>query len=276
MGAAVGGTMAHMNGQNWALGALKGGLIAMYSASFGMQVGQLAGQALGAATSAAANVAAAAIGGFAGGAMNGALTAAANGGNVWKAALTSGLIAAGAAAILAGITQLNKCALTATPGAEAPRKYYDVIGRRPANVIELPPDDPRCAKITLIPEDVQWKNYTASFTEKGFLEKLYVGKLGGLEGTGEAFEQLYETGTGKNVPAPEPNNLTSDTLYVTHNHNVVSMRNGVWYMSSGDINWFRIYNANDITFGFRDGHGFGVFLDDHTMAYCGSWSIGTP
>jgi len=111
-GALYGAGQADMNNQNVLLGALKGGLIAAVSAAVGYGITMYlfpaaAGAESFAALSPAMQKAAQAIGTFTGGAMQGGLDAAANGGNVWQAALYSGLTAVAMFVIIQGIIELN-------------------------------------------------------------------------------------------------------------------------------------------------------------------------
>ena len=98
------------------------------------------------ASSSTLKVAAAAAGGFTAGAFNGAVNAAANGGNIWQAALFGGLIAAVTAGLLQEAIELdalNNPDLFAGRGAAAPemgivedpyvsgifKKVFDTMGK---------------------------------------------------------------------------------------------------------------------------------------------------
>jgi len=111
-GAFSGAVQAHMNNQNWFVGALVGGAIGLVSAGVGVGIGGavttwLTPTAMQVGTHSAANIVGAMAGGFTGGAVSGGLNAAAYGGNVWQAALYGGLIGAAIAGTIAGAIELN-------------------------------------------------------------------------------------------------------------------------------------------------------------------------
>ncbi len=116
MGAFSGAVQAHMNNQNWFVGALVGGAIGLVSAGVGVGIGGWVGGTVTSwlaptvgttAAQSAGSVVGAMAGGFAGGAVSSGLNAAVYGGNVWQAALYGGLIGAAIAGTIAGAIELN-------------------------------------------------------------------------------------------------------------------------------------------------------------------------
>jgi RHS repeat-associated protein len=126
-GAFTGAVEAHMNGQNWFVGALTGAVIGAVSGGVGSWVGgavtnyltTTAWIAESATATAAANIVGAMAGGFSGGAVAGGLNAAVYGGNVWQGALYGGLIGAAIAGTIAGAVQLNASASSSGIGGPA-------------------------------------------------------------------------------------------------------------------------------------------------------------
>jgi len=126
-GAFSGAVQAHMNNQNWFVGALVGGAIGLVSAGVGVGIGGavttwLTPTAMQVGTHSAANIVGAMAGGFTGGAVSGGLNAAAYGGNVWQAALYGGLIGAAIAGTIAGAIELNNWANNAGVGGPGASK----------------------------------------------------------------------------------------------------------------------------------------------------------
>jgi RHS repeat-associated protein len=127
MGAFNGAVQAHMNNQNWFVGAVVGAAIGAASFGAGYGVGfvvtqflaPIAQTAVSAAAVSATRVAGVMAGGFAGGAVAGGLNAAVYGGNIWQAALYGGLAAAAFAGTVAAAIELNNWANSQAIGGPA-------------------------------------------------------------------------------------------------------------------------------------------------------------